>query len=152
MDADTLRTIRAAIGSTLYSAKPQALDVSTVDRLREVFLASDVAGEEFVHSAWLAQLPRTRCDLSKDSRPETPLGLDLGVGVNGGAKMVVTRRCRVSETVRVDTTLDSVEEKQGRNGSLVLVTVLRRVSDEDGECARFYRTTIYRAVDVDGIR
>ncbi|MGH3756800.1 FAS1-like dehydratase domain-containing protein [Actinophytocola sp.] len=145
MDQDTLRTITAAVGSTVYTREPRALDLATINRLREAFLLPEVADRADVHSAWLGQLPRNWCDLSTDNRPEAPLGFDLGQGVNGGARMVVTRPCRVSDVVRVDATLDSVEVKEGRSGTLVLVTVRRRVSDVDGECVRFYRTTVYRA-------
>lgn len=144
MDQDTLREIEAAIGSTLYTVGPLPLDLSTVNRMHEAFLLPAAADGDEVHPAWLAQLLRTWCDLSTDDRPAPPLGVNLGKGVNGGARMVATRPCRVSDMVRVVGTLDSVEVKQGRSGTLVLVTVLRTVSDVDGECARFYRTTVYR--------
>lgn len=144
MDQETLRSLEAAVGSTVYTAESRPLDLSTVNRMREAFLLPAAASGDEVHSAWLGQLPRTWCDLSTDERPSAPFGLDLGQGVNGGARMVVTRPCRVTDVVRVAATLDAVEVKQGRSGRLVLVTVLRTVSDVDGECARFYRTTVYK--------
>jgi len=60
----------------------------------------------------------------------------------GGCEVTFGAPIRAGETIRISTTFDSVVEKQGRGGPMLLVSTATTYRNTDGELKRIERWTV----------
>jgi 3-methylfumaryl-CoA hydratase len=97
---------------------------------------------------WVA-LPRwpASSELGPDGHPVRGgflPAVDLPRRMFAGGEVVCHRPLHVGETVTRESTVESVTEKEGRSGKLVIVVVRTRFSGPDGLCVEERQDLIYR--------
>lgn len=114
--------LRAAVGWT----GPRRVDVVERRHLRDYRTATGLSPER-------SSVPATMCTCFLTEPPPMPAALEYGDGwINGGDRFEFADRLRLGDELHSHVTLTAVEEKQGRSGSLALLTFVTDFHRPDG--------------------
>jgi hypothetical protein len=150
-EAPALQEARRQVGRELVPSKTVRIDSWLVDAFELATGAPLTAGatdtaSRKVPPTLVYHLVRREFDITSDQRPAPLIDLPLGSPVNGGIEFTFVRPLIIGETVRVETSLDSVDHRDTRRSGLTIVVVKTTVSDAGNrEVASYRHTTLYRA-------
>ena len=120
-----LAALEAAIGWT----GPERVDAVERRHLRDYRRAVGLDPEG-------TAVPATFCACFLTEPPTMPAALEYGLGwINGGDRFEVHRELQLGDEVTSQLTFTGVEEKQGRTGTLALLTFVTECRLPDGTLA-----------------